>query len=280
MSENKALIDIINDYMASGEIRLPVMSKSATLLQEEVTKEDPDPEKLESYIKMDPALTSEILSVANSSYYKGIGTVESIKEAGLRIGLTELSNVIMVTLHRSRFKATDPFLNDYIDQLWQHSIACAMGSSWLARHLSLHTISGKVFIAGMLHDVGKLFLATAVEAVKKIDKDFAPSEFLIEKMMNSLHAEQGYNLLVHWNLPEVYCNVARDHHAAPFDTASSILAIVRLVNRVCNKLGIGPNVDELVAISGSEEVELLDISEITLAELEIAIEDAVSSLKG
>lgn len=275
MTEKKSLIDIIKEHMAAGDIKLPVLSQSAEQLQNEVTKEDPDMEKVENYITMDPAITGEVLKVANSSYYKGIGTVDTIKEASLRIGISELANLVMLVLHRENFSSTDPYINNYLEQLWKHSLASAVGSQWLAKYLALEHIAGTAFIAGMMHDMGKLFLITAVEDIKKLDKDFNPPTFLIEKMITGLHTEQGYDLLQNWNLPEAYCIVARDHHEMEFDTGNMLLAIVRLVNRVCNKMGIGPACDEEEPIVGSIEVDLLDLSEIAIAELEIKIEDSM-----
>ncbi len=275
MTEKKSLIDIIKDHMAAGDIKLPVLSQYAEQLQNEITKEDPDMGKVEKYIKMDPAITGEILKVANSSYYKGIGTVDTIKEASMRIGISEMANIVMLVLHRENFSSTDSYINNYLEQLWKHSLAIAVGSQYLAKYLALEQIIGTAFIAGMMHDMGKLFLITAVEDIKKIDKDFKPPTFLIEKMISGLHTEQGYELLKNWNLPEAYCIVARDHHEREFDTGNMLLAIVRLVNRVCNKMGIGPASDEEEPIVGSIEVELLDLSEIAIAELEIKIEDAM-----
>lgn len=275
MTETKSLIDIIKEYMASGEIKLPVLSQSASQLQMEVTKDDPDMEVVENHIKMDPAIISEVLKIANSSYYKGIGTVDTIREAGLRIGTNELANSVMMVLHRENFSSTDPYINDYLKKVWKHSLACAVGSQWLANYLALDQIAGTAFIAGMLHDMGKLFLITAVEDIKAIDKEFNPSTFLIEKMVTALHPEQGYELLQSWNLPEAYCRVARDHHGIEFDTGDLLLTVVRLVNRVCNKMGIGPAQEMEEPIVGSVEVELLDLSEIAIAELEIEIEDSM-----
>ena len=278
MTEQKSIVDIIREYMKSGEITLPALSDTAAKLQTEITKEDPDMSKVEAYIKLDPAITGEVLRVANSSYYRGIGTVETIHDAGLRIGLSELANIIMVGIHRSKFKSKDPYINDYLRMLWKHSLACAIGSSWLSKHLMLNQLSGKAFIAGILHDMGKLFLLTALEDIKKNNNDFNPSNFLIEKMLTSLHSEQGYDLLVQWNLPQIYCIIARDHHGETFDSGNQLLAIVRLVNRVCSRIGINMPLENVEAVAGSIEVELLDLSEISLAELEIAIEDAMMKL--
>lgn len=279
MAEEKSLIDIIKDHMATGDIKLPVLSQSAEKLQIEITKDDPDMKKVENYIKMDPALTSEVLKYANSSYYKGIGTVDTIKEASMRIGISELANIVMLVLHRDNFSSADPYINTYLENLWKHSLSSAIGSQWLAKYLSLEDIASTAFIAGMLHDMGKMFLLTAVEDIKQIDNEFNPPAFLIEKMIAGLHSEQGYELLQQWNLPETYCIIARDHHAANFDHSNMLLAVVRLVNRVCNKMGIGPAHEDIEPVVGSVEVDLLDLSEIAIAELEIKIEDSIGKFQ-
>ncbi len=76
-----------------------------------------------------------------------------------------------------------------------------------------------------------------------------------------------------WNLPEEYCVIARDHHNNDFDGKNLLLLLVRLSNMACLKLGIGLAQEPSLVLSASEEAQLLNLSEIDLAELEIRLED-------
>jgi HD-like signal output (HDOD) protein len=88
--------------------------------------------------------------------------------------------------------------------------------------------------------------------------------------------EQGYLLLKGWNIPETYCLVAGEHHAEEFDSNNDLLVIVRPVDQACNKMGIGLLEDPSIALAATPEANLLGLSEVVLAELEIKLEDPPS----
>ena len=106
---------------------------------------------------------------------------------------------------------------------------------------------------------------------------FAISNALIDEIMTTLHTEQGHSLLKHWNLPDIYCDVARDHHSDELDS-NTFMAIVRLANMTCNKVGIGISPDASVVPAVSQEADFLGVSEIDLAELEVKLDDFVSKI--
>ena len=70
--------------------------------------------------------------------------------------------------------------------------------------------------------------------------------------------------------------VCRDHHRADYDTSNIQLVLVRLANLVCMKLGIGLRQDPELVLVTCSEAGLLGLTDITLAELEIAVEDHVA----
>jgi len=94
--------------------------------------------------------------------------------------------------------------------------------------------------------------------------------------MNSLHVEQGYALLKSWNLPETYCAIVRDHHKEKFDPKDNLLTLIRLVNQACNKIGIGLRPNPATVLAATAEADVLDLSEVSLAELEIKLEDSLA----
>ena len=273
MSKEDSIIDILKSQMKKKE-SLPVLSKNSLNLQNEVIKKDPDINRIKKIIRMDPSLTAYILKAANSSYYRGLEQISTIKDAINRLGTIELSNIILQAVHKKNFQSRDPFIRKHQKKLLTHSILCAVGSFWTARYLELEDIIPRSFIAGLLHDMGKLYLLTAFEKIKtgNLIKNY-PSSALIEEIISELHAEQGYELLSHWKLPESLCKIAGNHHMEEFDQTDILLVIVRCVDQVCNKMEMGNNEEETARIASSAEVDILGLSEIGLAEMEIAIED-------
>ena len=275
MDSQVSLIDLVKKEMEK-ENNLPVLSKRANALQNEAVKEDPDIQKIGSIIRLDPTLTSQVLKVANSPFYRGLQTVETIREAVIRLGQNEVVNIVMTVIHKGNFNSDVPIIKKNQNRLWNHLVACALGSLWTSKHLSMETLTPKSFIAGLLHDMGKIYLLTALEKIMKSREiDFKPSAELIDKILDSLHAEQGYHLLRQWNIPEKYAVIARDHHTEEFDYTDLLLVIVRIVNKVCAKMDNPGQTEDISTIVGSREAEILGMTELSIAELEIAMEDSL-----
>ena len=78
----------------------------------------------------------------------------------------------------------------------------------------------------------------------------------------------------HWNLPAKYSEIARDHHEPEFDANNLLLALVRLADKACCKLGIGLDEEPSLVLAATPEAEILHISEVDLARLEIMLEDS------
>ena len=274
MAQTASIIDLIKQQIRK-EDSLPVLNPKALKIQREATRSTPDFGELTRLIRMDPTLTSQVLKTANSPFYKGLGEVETIKEAVIRLGQTEMVNIIMKVVHQQNFKSKNPLIRPYQNRLWAHSVSCAIGSLWTARYLAMADLVPRAFIAGLLHDMGKLYLLTALEKILNSKTiGFKPPPQLIDKILSNLHSALGFNLLTKWHLPEHYRIVARDHHADEFDRTDMLLLIVRLANKVCNKMEANDLNMDLSGIVSSREADILGMPEIGVAELEIALEDA------
>ena len=160
MSPQPSIIDIIKQQIKKEE-SLPVLSPKALTIQKEATKQDPDFEVLSRLVRMDPTLTSQVLKTANSPFYRGLGNVDTIKDAVVRLGQNEMVNIVMKVLHQQNFRSSHPLIRPYQIRLWNHSVSCAIGSLWAVKYLSMEELIPRAFIAGLLHDMGKLYLLTA-----------------------------------------------------------------------------------------------------------------------
>ena len=275
MNQDSSFIEIVDKHLASSDTRLPVFNTTALRIQEEIAKEEPDLRLIEKLIVSDQSMTAKVLSVSNSSFYKGLQQVSTVRNAIVRLGINEVSNIIMLVTHENNFRSKDPFVHGMMRKLWRHSVGCALGSNWLAKQCGLHALAHEAFFAGLLHDVGMLFILTVIDDLKHSNELKAqPSDALLVEAMNTLHANHGHSLMAQWNLPPKYSEIARDHHQEECDRNNLLLALVRLADKACCKLGIGLDEDPSMVLAATSEAEVLHISEMDLARMEIMLEDS------
>lgn len=275
MEDHQSFIDIVDQHITSSKARLPVFNSTAARIQQEIGKEEPDVRLVEKLIVSDQALTAEVLRFSNSSFYKGLTQVSTVRNAIVRLGINEVSNIVMMLAHQNSFHSKDPFLHGVMRKLWRHALGAALAAHWLARHCGLHGIAHEAFFAALLHDVGKLFILTVIDDLLHSGRSRAnPSLALLMEAMDHLHTGHGFTLMNHWNLPEKYSQIARDHHAESLDSENYLALTVRLANHACNKMGIGLKHEPDMVLMATPEANELHLSEIDIAKLEIVLEDS------
>ena len=163
-----------------------------------------------------------------------------------------------------------------MQKLWVHSLACATGAKWLAKKTGYPNLAAESFMAGLLHDIGQLALLKVLDDIHRNKESKAAfSETLINEVLDRMHEEVGYNLMKSWSLPEAYCSIAVNYHSEKFDGNNILLVIVRMSDKACKKIGKSAHPDATISLISSPEALYLAVKEITLAELEIVVEDVV-----
>ena len=275
MEAERSLVGMIDQFVTSKTVKLPAFNATALRIQKEVAKEEPDSRLIEKLIVSDQSLTGEVLRVSNSSFYKGLTQVATVRDAIIRMGNIEVSNIVSMVALQHNFKSKNQGIHKIMGKLWRHSVGCAIGANWLARQTGFQALAHETFIAGLLHDVGKLYVLKVVDDMKVSGEiKNLPSDTVIDELMQQLHTDQGYAIMTHWNLPEKYCRVARDHHLAELDVNNFLLVMVRMANQVCHKMGIGLIEDPSIVLIQTPEAAQLQLSEMDLARLEVRLEDS------
>ncbi len=276
MSEKKSFIDIINLYIESDKVTLPVFSSAALKIQQELTKSEPEIQVIEQIITADQSLSTQVLKIANSSFYRGIAEVKTVRTAMMRLGMKEIQQIVLMVTTKKHFQGRNKQIRIVMKKLWQHSVGCGYASAWLAKRHDFGVETSHAFFAGLFHDVGMLFILMVIEHIKQKKPMIQLTHALLMEAMEKLHTSQGYKLLIKWNMPEQFCIVARDHHLLELDSKNVLLTLTRMSNLICHKLGIGLYKDDSLILPATAEATLLNLSEIDLAELEIFLEDTKS----
>jgi HD-like signal output (HDOD) protein len=221
----------------------------------------------------DQVLAGQILKMANSHVYSGRVRIETIKEALIRLGAYHVSNLAMAASQAALHVSGNEFVHGIMSELWFHSHACALGSRWVALNTGHRHLAEQAYLAGLVHDVGKLHLLKALERVTNAGLAQAALERgLLLEIFVEMHVEQGSRLMEHWNMPPIYRAVAARHHqeldsndAGP---ESMVIAIVRLVNIITRERGLSISTEcSDIPILELPEAQLLKITDAQLMEL-------------
>ncbi len=270
----KPLVELINEHLQGDLQGLPVFSSVAVKLQQMLVRRDFKMDEVIEMISEDQSLASQVLKVANSSYYAGLSSIATIKDAIVRLGAQEVANMVMMASQFELYCSENEYLNSSMQKLWIHSLACATGAKWLAKKTGYVNLAAESFMGGLLHDIGKLALLKVLDDIHRNKESKAAfSDTLISEILNRMHEDVGFRLLKSWSLPEAYCSIAINHHKEDFDGNDILLVIVRMADKACKKVGKSMHPDPSLSLVSSLEAQYLAAKEMTLAELEIIVED-------
>jgi len=195
---------------------------------------DHDVDEVVGLMAHDPALTMEVLRRCNSSFFGSDAVVTDINEAVFRLGFYEVYRISVALFGLQAVSAAKLTTSIEIEKLWRHSAYTAIAGGALGREL--HESEGTAFTAGLLHDVGKIVLATAeghkyAELLRQ--HGFSGNGLYdAEKLAFGInHGEVGAKLLERWGVPdEVSVPVLCHHQLHWSDPHAGTAAIVNLAN--------------------------------------------------
>ncbi|MCS6950669.1 MAG: HDOD domain-containing protein [bacterium] len=260
------LVQTIRDLPALPEVVVRVMRMT----------EDPrtDAQSIARVIATDQAMAARVLKLANSAFYGLPRRVSTLSEAVVILGFRTIKNLAIAA---STFELLNREIAGYWLQrgeLWRHSLACAIGAQLIARRVRLPVVE-EAFVAGLLHDIGKVAINLFVreqfdqimECALKERIAFVEAE---QAVLGFNHAMAGGLIAEKWNLPPSLVAVIKYHHqpsSAP--EREPMISIVHLADVLSITLGIGIGGDGLyyhfeedtLAMFGLEQADLDDLCE-------------------
>jgi len=194
-------------------------------------------------VQQDPNLTARLLRFVNSPFYGFVSRIDTVSRAVAVIGTQELySLVLSVSAVKSFSRIATDLVN--MDSFWRHSIFCALLARAVARRCRiLHP--ERLFVAGLLHEVGSLVL---FNRLPEVSRDLllvaeGDEDALYQAELAALgfsHAEVGGLLLDLWYLPATLHGAVRGHHRPGTVSEGRLEAsIVRIANHLANRSELG-----------------------------------------
>jgi len=243
LEKTLALTDLLQNASLKSLISNMKSIPSLPLLYQQVTSElhseDPSTSRIGEIIAQDMAMTAKLLQIVNSAAYGIRAQISDPKQAAVYLGLNTVRSLV---LSLSIFSAFDPRLlgPGQAELLWEHSVSVSKFARLIAICEGIGGRDVDAYIsAGLLHDIGKLIMASAgPENYRRILATAAstgtPLNVVEFEEFGCTHAEVGAYLLGVWGLPNEIVEAVAWHHR-PLDspvTEFSTLAAVHVANAI------------------------------------------------
>jgi putative nucleotidyltransferase with HDIG domain len=281
MKTREQIAEILRDIKS-----LPTLPDVATQVLEMTENPDVSPRDLTDLVECDPAIATRLLRLVNSPFFGVRGTVTSVQQALVFVGVSNLRNLVLSTAVMELFDDNGSVGSFNRKDLWLHSVATAITARTLAKDLRLMDPE-IAFTAGLIHDVGKVvidrhFHDDFVRIIELLDAHQATMADVETAVLGLDHSEIGLFLAERWNLPEALREAVGFHHDpchAP--TQAQLAALVALADHLARELrvGTGGGMDPKISddIFAAAKISAEDYEEVK-TKLEETIEGQVGEL--
>ncbi len=264
MDKTIELVNNVKDIHAMPSVivkALNIMKKPTASMKE-----------LGDIVMYDQSLTIKILALVNSAYYGFSQQISSINIALSLLGMVKVKNIIVAV-------AMKPMMSNQGDkELWKHSMRVAAGCEYLA-NLTKIMDSDEAFIAGFVHDVGKIVLHMSNEKLySKVLSAVADGADILDaerKYFDTDHVKTGSLLAKRWQLPILLANIISYHHTPSLSSIPVPCNLVCLIDKLVQENYNPSSLDkDFIKTLGIDFADIEDLrttifqkSEVLIAEL-------------
>ena len=203
--------------------------------------------RIEKSVTRDPFISAQIVSVSNSPMFAPRMPIVSVRDAIVRIGLSNVNDIVMMVVTSSTMFRIRGF-DEHVTRVTSRFPATALAARLIAQSLRLPMESA--FTAGLLHDIGDLILLDRCVKTGKIRPEMIQEPVFHGVILDALHANHakvGAAVCTVWKLPSSTVEAASHHHdyklgghhfsanlVAAADTFADIMGIGVPNKRICD----------------------------------------------
>jgi HD-like signal output (HDOD) protein len=222
-----ALVSRLERSLADRSLELPSLPEVALKIRRALADENVSFSEIVRLLGADPAMAARILKISNSAlFFRGTAPITSLHNAVAQLGYRMVRNVAL------SFAAQQVFigygsreLRDHVTAVWRHSIHTAALAHMLARVRS-KLDADEAFLAGLLHEVGKLYILMRAKDDREVLADAAG----FQSVFAAWHPRLGRAVIESWELSEELAAAVGDHEACGLEapdppTPTAIVAV-------------------------------------------------------
>jgi len=224
----------LRDHFASPGYSPPLLPAVALEVHTLAQQSDVDAEKVVAVMRKDPLLAGRVLKIAQSAAFAPVATISSLRDALVRLGLRNLSEIAWeVSLGMRVFRSTA--YAEPMERVRRHSSACAHLARLVASFTSV--ASEYAFLCGLLHDVGMAAALILFGEEKGTAAGLEPG--MMAMALQQCHQEASATVARLWKLPQDVQLVVGHHHEVVIDgLAHPLAAVVALAEELTSEVGL------------------------------------------
>ena len=176
-------------------------------------------------VRYDQAISSKVISIANSAYFSRGTRIVNLERAMAAIGFDEIRRIVMCLvflkemLHQWELSQAD------LTALWTHTLSVACAAKILAAR-TMTEDREKVFTVSILHDIGKVPFFMYGDRYRKLAEEAREKRRDIASLEREAfgidHQEIGLFMSEKWRFPEEFSEVIKTHHGRPENPAALV----------------------------------------------------------
>jgi len=217
-------------------------------------------------VSSDQVIASKILKLANSAFYGFAGRVNTVPHAIAVLGFNATKNVVLTTGVLSALKLKNPIDGFNLTAFWKHSAAVGAIARLAAEEFYAQR-KEEAFVAGILHDIGKLILAICSPEDFAKCMNIAASKGCLfleaeKEVLGIYHTDVAALINRKWNLPREIAAVMINHHKniSVLSEHTRMVAIVKLADVLARGLQLGHPCDYSMPILEPEISSMLKVT--------------------
>ncbi len=196
--------------------RMPSLSTTVGKVMEICSRTDASPNELNKVISLDPVLTGQVLKLINSAYYSLVNKVTSLTRAITMLGMNTVKNIALSTAIIRSVSGAKKSKALPTAKFWAHSIGTGVSAKLLGELKGFSPMEREeLFLAGLLHDLGKIpFGDEYIEVLNIAKLEQLPLVEVERHHMGIDHEEVGLMIAEKWKLNTVITKCITSHHEA------------------------------------------------------------------
>lgn len=196
----------VTNAITDDELDLPTLPEVALRIRDAAESENVSANSLQAVISQDPALSGQMIKMANSPMFRATRPIDDLNMALSRLGVEYAANLATGLAMQQMFQATSEVIDRKLRSVWSTATEIAAISGVLAKCFTALR-PDQATLAGLTHSIGVLPILSWAEQ----HDDLLSDSMTLDRVIDNIHGTLGTMILQSWDFPPELALVPSSH---------------------------------------------------------------------